>query len=51
MHVCLGVFVVDGRAAGTYGRMARVPLIDARAYDVAVLVDLQEPPDARTNRV
>jgi glutathionylspermidine synthase len=51
MHVCLGVFVIDGRAAGIYGRMARVPLIDARAYDVAVLVDSQEPPDGRTNRV
>ncbi len=51
MHVCLGVFVIDGRAAGIYGRMARVPLIDARAYDVAVLVDPQESPDGRTSRV
>jgi glutathionylspermidine synthase len=42
MHVCLGIFVIDGRAAGIYGRMARVPLIDARAYDVAVLIDAED---------
>jgi glutathionylspermidine synthase len=35
---CLGVFVIDGRRAGIYGRIARRPLIDARARDVAVLV-------------
>jgi glutathionylspermidine synthase len=37
-HVCLGVFVIDGRAAGIYGRLARAPLIDQHARDVAVLV-------------
>jgi hypothetical protein len=42
MHVCLGVFVIDGRAAGIYGRMARVPLINARAYDIAVLVETED---------
>jgi len=35
---CLGVYVIDGRAAGIYGRIARRPLIDARAQDVAVLL-------------
>ncbi|MCK6447882.1 MAG: glutathionylspermidine synthase family protein [Planctomycetes bacterium] len=35
---CLGVYVIDGRRAGIYGRIARRPLIDARALDVAVLV-------------
>lgn len=40
-YPCLGVFVVDGRAAGIYGRWAPVPLIDARAQDVAVLVAQQ----------
>jgi len=35
---CIGVYVVDGRAAGIYGRIARRPLVDARAQDIAVLV-------------
>lgn len=34
---CLGVYTVDGRVAGAYGRVASVPLIDARAADAAVL--------------
>ncbi len=37
-HACIGVFVVEGRAAGAYGRVARRPLIDWRAQDAAVLV-------------
>lgn len=35
---CLGVYVIDGRAAGIYGRLAPRPLIDFRAQDVAVLI-------------
>ena len=35
---CIGVYVIDERAAGIYGRVARRPLIDARARDVAVLL-------------
>jgi len=35
---CLGVYVIDGRRAGIYGRIARRALIDSRAQDVAVLV-------------
>ena len=35
---CLGVYTVDGRVAGAYGRLAPVPLVDARAADAAVLV-------------
>ncbi|MBC8011635.1 MAG: hypothetical protein H7067_16240, partial [Burkholderiales bacterium] len=35
---CLGVYVVEGRAAGIYGRVSPRPLIDAHAQDVAVLV-------------
>jgi glutathionylspermidine synthase len=38
LHPCLGVYVVDGRAAGIYGRVARRPLVDARSRDVPVLV-------------
>ncbi len=37
-HACVGVFTVDGRAAGAYGRVAPRPLIDWRAQDAAVLV-------------
>lgn len=35
---CIGVYTIDGRAAGAYGRVARRALIDARAQDVAVLI-------------
>ncbi len=38
LYPCLGVFVIDGRAAGAYGRVARRPLIDAGAWDVPVLL-------------
>ncbi|MCC6407077.1 MAG: glutathionylspermidine synthase family protein [Planctomycetes bacterium] len=39
LYPCLGVYVIDGRRAGIYGRIARRPLIDARAQDIAVLVN------------
>jgi hypothetical protein len=39
LYPCLGVYTVNGRAAGIYGRMAPRPLIDYAALDVAVLVD------------
>lgn len=39
---CLGVYVIEGRAAGVYGRAAPRPLIDAQARDVAVLVAPEE---------
>jgi hypothetical protein len=35
---CLGVYTVNGAAAGVYGRLAPRPLIDFAAVDVAVLV-------------
>ncbi len=35
---CIGVYVVDGRAAGLYGRLAERPLVDDRALDVVVLL-------------
>lgn len=37
----LGVFTVDGAAAGVYGRLARRPLIDCWSQDVAVLLESQ----------
>lgn len=38
MHVCIGVYRVDGRACGLYGRLSARPVIDALAIDVAVLL-------------
>jgi glutathionylspermidine synthase len=35
---CLGIYVIDGRVAGCYGRMATRPVIDDRSREVAVLV-------------
>lgn len=41
MHVCLGVYTVDGRASGMYGRLSRGQIVDYRAVDAAVLVEPQ----------
>jgi len=38
MYPCLGVYTIDGRAAGVYGRLSPRPVIDYAAVDVAVLV-------------
>ena len=38
-YPCVGVYTIDGRAAGAYGRAARRPIIDHLAQDVAVLVE------------
>jgi nucleoside-diphosphate-sugar epimerase/glutathionylspermidine synthase len=38
LYPCLGVFVVDGRVAGCYGRVGRQPLIDERSREVVVMV-------------
>jgi hypothetical protein len=37
MYPCLGVYTVDGRAAGVYGRLSPRPVVDFAAVDVAVL--------------
>jgi hypothetical protein len=36
-YPCLGVYTVDERVVGAYGRLADRPLIDSRAEDAAVL--------------
>lgn len=36
---CLGVYVVDGEAAGVYGRASLTGLVDHSAVDLAVLVE------------
>jgi glutathionylspermidine synthase len=38
LYPCLGVYVIDGRVAGCYGRLASQPLINDRSREVAVLV-------------
>ena len=37
-HLCVGVFTVDGRASGFYGRLATGPVVEKHAQDVPVLV-------------
>jgi hypothetical protein len=39
---CIGVFTVDGRVAGAYGRAATKPLINHTAVDAAVLTPKTE---------
>jgi glutathionylspermidine synthase len=42
LHPCIGVYVVDGKAAGAYARVTPGAVIDYRARDAAVLV-VDEP--------
>jgi len=42
MFPCIGVYTINGRAAGIYGRISPTPLIDYSAIDVAVLIDDSE---------
>jgi glutathionylspermidine synthase len=37
-HLCVGVFTVNGKSAGFYGRISPYPRIDDRAKDIPVLV-------------
>lgn len=37
-HLCVGVFTVDGKSAGLYGRISPFPRIDDRAKDIPLLV-------------
>jgi glutathionylspermidine synthase len=37
-HVCIGVYTVNGRAAGAYARLSKKPVIDFSATDVALLL-------------
>ncbi len=42
LYPCLGVYTIDKRVAGIYGRISTNGLVDFRARDVAVLVDSPE---------
>jgi glutathionylspermidine synthase len=48
-YPCLGVFVVDGRFAGIYGRLGQTRIVDAHAEEVAVF--LSQPSHAIQNLV
>lgn len=37
-HICLGIFTVDGRAAGAFGRSSRTALTGLDAKDIVVLL-------------
>ncbi|HHW22504.1 MAG TPA: glutathionylspermidine synthase family protein [Clostridiaceae bacterium] len=37
-HLCVGVFTVNGKSAGFYGRLSPYPRIDYRAKDIPLLV-------------
>jgi len=41
-HVCVGIYTVNGKAAGAYARLSEKPLIDFSAADVALLVEDDE---------
>ncbi len=38
IYPCVGVYTIDGRVAGIYGRFSHNPLIDFAAIDAAVLI-------------
>lgn len=38
-YPCLGIYTIDGKVAGAYGRMAARPLIDNQAQDIAIFIN------------
>jgi len=38
VYPCVGVYVIDGVAAGAYARISRGPVVDYRAIDIALLL-------------
>jgi len=43
-HVCLGIYTLDGRVAGAYGRVSDRPRIDQFARDIAVFIERDTVP-------
>jgi glutathionylspermidine synthase len=39
MYPCVGVYTIDGRAAGAYVRLSHRPIVDYRAIDAALLIE------------
>jgi glutathionylspermidine synthase len=44
-YPAIGIFVVDGKAAGAYGRVSSTPRIDSEAQEVPVLIQKPEVSD------
>ena len=44
MFPCIGVYTVDGKAAGLYGRLSRGPVVDFTAIDTAALIEDESTP-------
>ena len=40
--MCVGIYTVNGRAAGAYARLSEKPVIDFAAVDVALLLEDNE---------
>jgi glutathionylspermidine synthase len=49
LYPCLGVFVLDGRCCGVYGRASFHPLIDQHALDLPVLIGAPARAQANTH--
>ena len=47
MHACVGMFVIDGKAAGVYARLAAAPPVAAEALEVATLLEPAKLDDER----
>ncbi len=43
LHPCLGIYVINGRAAGAYARLSPKPLINYAAIDAALLLEEDQP--------
>lgn len=39
LYACVGVYTINGRACGIYGRASTQPITNYTAYDIAVLID------------
>ena len=50
LYPCVGVYTVNGRAAGAYARLSVGPVVDYRAVDVALLIE-REGSYARSSAV
>jgi glutathionylspermidine synthase len=47
MYPCIGVYTLDGRAAGAYARLSHRPVVDYRAVDAALLIENVDDDDDR----
>jgi hypothetical protein len=49
VYPCIGIYTLNARVIGAYGRVAVRPLIDHRAQDMAVLVAEEKPAGLKQN--